>query len=139
MSKRTFIWFGILILFLAVVIPWLVFGAKGDPAAGDQEVPAKLKSGQSLFVTNCGNCHALYSAGTDGNYGPNLDELLAAAGPPEGPTAKETIEQLEGRVLNAVEQGVDSSTTPGRMPGSILNEEQAEEVAAFVARTAGRG
>ena len=44
---------------------------------------------------------------------------------------------LEGRVLNAIENGVDSSTTPGRMPGGILNEEQAKEVAAFVAATAG--
>jgi mono/diheme cytochrome c family protein len=139
MSKRTFIWFGVLILVLAVVIPWLAFRSKGDAGSGGQEVPAALKSGQSLFVVNCGTCHALYSAGTDGNYGPDLDELLAASGPPEGETAKSTIEQTEGRVLNAIEQGVDSSTTPGRMPGGILNEEQAEEVSEFVARTAGRG
>ncbi len=42
-------------------------------------------------------------------------------------------------MLNAVENGVDSSTTPGRMPAGILNEAQAEEVAAFVAATAGQG
>ena len=145
MSKRTFIWFGVLVLVLAVVIPFAAFRAKGDGENGEDEVPASLKSGQSLFVTNCGTCHALYSAGTDGNYAPNLDELLAPNGLPEGETpeeietAEETIEQTEGRVLNAIEQGVDSSTTPGRMPGGILNEQQAEEVAQFVARTAGNG
>jgi mono/diheme cytochrome c family protein len=139
MSKRTFIVFGLLILVLAVVIPWLAFRSKGDAETGDQEVAASLKGGQSLFQTNCGTCHALYSAGTDGNYGPNLDELLAPAGPPAGPTAKGTIEGVEGRVLNAVEKGVDSSTTPGRMPGGILNKEQTQEVAEFVARTAGEG
>jgi mono/diheme cytochrome c family protein len=141
MSKRTFIWFGILILVLAVVIPWLAFRAKGDPDNGDQKVSADLKSGQSLFVTNCGTCHALYSAGTDGNYGPDLDELLAPSGPPEGDpkTVASTVKATEGRVLNAVENGVNASTTPGRMPGGILNEEQAEEVAEFVARTAGEG
>jgi mono/diheme cytochrome c family protein len=134
MSKRTFIWFGILILVLAVVIPWLAFKSKGDGDSGEKAV-----AGESLFVVNCGNCHALYSAGTDGNYAPDLDELLAPTGPPEGETAKSTIEQTEGRVLNAIEQGVNSTTTPGRMPGGILNEEQAEEVAAYVARTAGEG
>jgi mono/diheme cytochrome c family protein len=139
MSKRTFIVFGALILVLAVVIPWLAFRSKGDGANGDQKVAADLKSGQSLFETNCGTCHALYSAGTDGNYGPNLDELLAPAGPPTGPSAADTIKATEGRVLNAVEVGVDSSTTPGRMPGGILNEEQAKEVAKFVGTTAGEG
>lgn len=138
MSKRTFIWFGVLVLVLAVAIPFAAFRAKGDGETA-HEVPSDLKSGQSLFVTNCGNCHALYSAGTDGNYGPNLDELLAASGAPEGETAEDTIKATEGRVLNAIEQGVDSSTTPGRMPGRILNEEQAKEVSEFVATTAGEG
>lgn len=141
MSKRTFIWFGVLVLVLAVVIPFAAFRAKGDGESGDEKVPAGLKTAQSLFVTNCGTCHALSSAGTDGNYAPNLDELLAPAGPPEGDQEKvdETVKNLKGRVLNAIEQGVDSSTTPGRMPGGILNEEQAEEVSEFVARTAGQG
>src|SRR4051794_37150883 len=140
MSKRTFIWFGILVLVLAVVIPFAIFRSKGDASNGDQKVAADLKDGQSLFETNCGTCHTLYSAGTDGNYGPNLDELLAPTGPPEGDPKKieETFEATEGRVLNAVENGINSST-PGRMPGGILNQMQAEEVAAFVGHTAGEG
>jgi mono/diheme cytochrome c family protein len=140
MSKRTFIVFGLLILVLAVVIPWLAFRSKGDATTGDQKVAANLKDGQSLFQTNCGTCHTLYSAGTDGNYGPNLDELLAGSGPPEGDPkkAEEFAESIEARVLNAVENGVNSST-PGRMPGGILNETQAKEVAAFVGHTAGEG
>jgi mono/diheme cytochrome c family protein len=139
MSKRTFIVFGLFVVVLAVVIPWLVFDSKGDAEKGAQEVPANLKSGQSLFQTNCGTCHTLYAAGTDGNYGPNLDELLAPNGPPEGETAAETIEGVEGQVLVAIEKGADGSTTPGRMPGGILNSEQAEEVSEFVAATAGEG
>jgi mono/diheme cytochrome c family protein len=138
MSKRTFIVFGLLVLVLAVVIPWLAFRSKGDAGTGDQQVASNLKGGQSLFQTNCGTCHTLYSAGTDGNYGPNLDELLAPSGPPTGSTAGSTIKATEGRVLNAVENGVNSST-PGRMPGGILNEEQTKEVAEFVANTAGEG
>ena len=139
MSKKTFIVFGLLVLALAVLIPWLAFRSNGDATRGAQEVPSDLKSGQSLFQTNCGTCHTLYAAGTDGNYGPNLDVLLAPSGPPEGSSAASTIESTEGRVLGAIEKGVDSTTTPGRMPGGILNKEQAEEVAEFVARTAGEG
>jgi mono/diheme cytochrome c family protein len=135
MSKRTFIWFGVLILVLAVVIPFAAFRAKGDGETGETEVPSNLKNAQSLFVTNCGTCHALASAGTDGNYAPDLDELLA----PTGEVPEDSIESTEGRVLNAIENGVDSSTTTGRMPAGILNEEQAKEVSEFVARTAGEG
>lgn len=134
MSKRTFIVFGILILVLAALIPWLAFRSKGDANAGAQQVAANLETGQELFKINCGNCHVLYSAGTDGNYGPDLDELLA----PAGPLAEDQIEAAEGRVLSAIENGVDGSA-PGRMPAGILNEAQAEEVAAFVAATAGEG
>jgi mono/diheme cytochrome c family protein len=140
MSKRTFIWFGILVLVLAVVIPFFVFRSKGDAASGPQDVASDLTGGQSLFQTNCGTCHTLYAAGTDGNYGPDLDELLAPTGPPEGDpkTVESTVKSTEGRVLNAVENGINSST-PGRMPGGILNQEQAKEVAEFVANTAGEG
>lgn len=135
MSKRTFIVFGLLVVVLAVVIPWLAFRSSGDANTGDQEVSASLKKGQSLFQTNCGTCHTLYAAGTDGNYGPNLDELLAPTGPP---TEEKAAKGVEERVLNAVEVGVNSGT-PGRMPAGILNEQQAKEVADFVGHVAGAG
>lgn len=136
MSKRTFIAFGLLVVVLAVVIPWLVFNSKGDAQSGKggQAVASDLKSGQKLFQINCGTCHTLAAAGTDGNYGPDLDELLSPAGPAEG----EAVKGLEERVLSAVEKGVDGEA-PGRMPAGILNEEQAQEVAEFVGHTAGRG
>ena len=138
MSRKTFVVFGLVVVVLAAVIPWLVFRADGD-AANARPVASNLKEGQSLFQTNCGTCHTLYAAGTDGNYAPDLDELLAPSGAPEGPNAADTIKATEGRVLNAVENGVDSSTTPGRMPAGILNSTQTKQVAAFVAATAGEG
>jgi mono/diheme cytochrome c family protein len=134
MSKRTFVIFGLLVVVLAVLIPWLAFRSRGDAETGAQKVPANLKGGQALFQTNCGTCHTLYAAGTDGNYAPNLDVLLAPLGPPSG----SSVQQTEGRVLNAIENGVDS-TTPGRMPAGILDGQQAKEVAEFVANTAGEG
>ena len=138
MSKKTFVIFGLLVVFLAVLIPWLAFRADGDAETGGREVAANLRTGQSLFQTNCGNCHTLYAAGSDGNFAPNLDVLLAPSGPPSGDTAQQTITTTQVRVLHAIANGVDS-TTPGRMPGGILSGEQAQEVAEFVAQTAGRG
>jgi len=139
MSKRTFITFGVLLFVLAVVIPWLAFRGSGDANTGAEKVPAHLKTGQALFETNCGTCHTLYAAGTDGNYGPNLDELLAPTGPPEeGEAGEKQIKSTTERVLNAEKEGVDSNT-PGRMPPAILNSEQQLEVAEFVATVAGEG
>jgi mono/diheme cytochrome c family protein len=134
MSKKTFIWFGVLVVVLAVLIPWLAFRSDGDEVEA-ASVPAGLEQGKDLFVTNCGGCHTLYAAGTDGNFGPDLDELLAPAGPLEGSAVK----PAEGRVLSAIENGVDGSTTAGRMPAEIISDEQADEVSEFVAATAGQG
>lgn len=139
MSKRTFYTFAVLVFVLAVAIPWLAFRGSGDANTGAQEVPASLKKGQALFETNCGTCHTLYAAGTDGNYGPDLDELLAPTGPPEaGEAGEKQIKSTTERVLNAEKEGVDSNT-PGRMPPAILNSYQQKEVAEFVATVAGKG
>jgi len=139
MSKRTFILFGLLVAFLAVLIPWLAFRADGDGDRGAEKVAASLEDGQTLFQTNCGNCHTLNSAGTDGNFGPDLDVLLAPNGPPSGEGAETTVKGIADRVLNAIDEGVDSATETGRMPAGILSGPAAEEVAEFVAQTAGRG
>src|ERR1700744_5754264 len=135
MSKRTFITFGLLVFVLAVLIPWLAFRGSGDANTGAEAVPAHLKNGQQLFETNCGTCHTLYAAGTDGNYGPDLDELLAPTGQA---TEAKTEKAIASRVLNAEKEGVDSQT-PGRMPPAILNPDQQEEVAEFVGAVAGAG
>ena len=71
MSKKPFVIFGLLLVFLAFVVPAWAFMRDGDPDRAQTEVPENLKSGQSLFVDNCGNCHKLYSAGTYGEFGPD--------------------------------------------------------------------
>lgn len=137
MSRKTFVVFGLLVALFVVLIPWAVFRSDGDADRGAQGVPAELEEGQTLFQINCGNCHTLYAAGSDGNYGPDLDELLASSGVPTGPGSKDTIKETRDRVLNAIKEGVDGTTTSGRMPPEIISGLQAEEVAEFVANTAG--
>jgi mono/diheme cytochrome c family protein len=119
--------FGIVVVLFAILVPAWAISREGGGDASPQSVPANLEGGKELFVTNCGSCHTLYKAGTDGIVGPNLDELLAPPSP--SPPAAETIQP---RVLSAVENGVG-----GKMPKGILTGPQAEEVAEFVARVAG--
>jgi mono/diheme cytochrome c family protein len=134
MSKRPFVIFGILAVCLAVLIPLWAYLADADEEKLTGGLSASQEEGRSLFATNCGTCHVLSAAGTDGNFGPNLDSLLSPTGPaPDEQTAK----GIQGRVLVAIKEGVDSST-PGRMPGQILTGEQADQVAEFVAQQAGK-
>jgi len=136
MNKKPFVIFGLVLVLLAVVIPAWAFMSDGDPHNGRMEVPSNLEDGQTLFEDNCGNCHKLYAAGTDGDFGPDLDQKLAPAGTP---TDKAAIDGVKSQVLNAIEQGADDPTVPGRMPAGIVAGPVAEEIADFVAATAGRG
>jgi cytochrome c6 len=76
-------------------------------------------AGKKVFETNCGSCHTLAAAGTNGNVGPNLDDLK-----PDMAT-----------VVHQVTNG------GGGMPafGSQLSEAQIQSVAKYVASAAGNG
>jgi cbb3-type cytochrome c oxidase subunit III len=62
----------------------LVRGADADAVAAyvaaNAGVPGKgggaPTSGKDIFTSNCGSCHTLAAAGTSGNVGPNLDDLM---------------------------------------------------------------
>jgi mono/diheme cytochrome c family protein len=88
----------------------------GTPQPPDQEQPLSPaeEHGRELFIQNCGSCHTLDAAGTDGDIGPNLGEL-----------------QLdEADVQNAIERG---GTGTGNMPQNLVTGQDAADVAAFVA------
>ena len=72
--------------------------------------------GKDLFASTCGSCHTLAAAGTTGAVGPNLDDL----------------QPDQGTVQGAIQSG------PGAMPSNLLTGAQAQQVAAFVAASAGR-
>ena len=74
-------------------------------------------SGKVVFVDNCGSCHTLAAAGTDGQVGPDLDDLK-----PDTAT-----------VVNQVTNG------GGGMPafGSQLSQAQIQAVSKYVSSVAG--
>jgi mono/diheme cytochrome c family protein len=123
--------FGIVAVLFAVLIPAWAISREGGEEASPSAVSPNLEGGKELFVTNCGACHTLAKAGTDGIIGPDLDDQLAPAGPPPTP------EGIKPRVLTAILNGFDSQEE-SRMPPGILAGPDAELVADFVARVAGR-
>lgn len=127
MNKRVFVSFLLLAVLLAVIVPLWAFSKDGS---SDNEVSSSDEVAQDLFATNCGSCHVLDAAGTDGVVGPNLDVRLAPAGPAEG----EAIDGTRSRVLSAIQTGLGN----GRMPAGILQGEQAETVSQYVAEVAGQ-
>jgi len=127
MNKRVFVSFLLVAVLLAVIIPFWAFSKDGS---SDEDLSASDEASRDLFVTNCGSCHTLAEAGTDGVVGPNLDDRLAPAGPAEG----EAIDGTRDRVLSAIETGLGN----GRMPAGILQGEQAVEVSQYVAEVAGQ-
>ncbi|MDP9188225.1 MAG: cytochrome c [Actinomycetota bacterium] len=127
MKRSTLVLFWIVAIGCAIVLPALAISREGGEEASPQSVPADLQEGKQLFVTNCGSCHVLYRAGTDGVIGPDLDETLA----PPSPTPVDPA-TIQPRVQSAIENGIE-----GRMPQGILTGPQAEQVASFVAQVAG--
>jgi mono/diheme cytochrome c family protein len=129
MSKRPFIVFGIFAVICILVIPFVALGREGDENAATVKVASQDVEAKDLFANNCGTCHTLAAAGTDGVVGPDLDDLLV----PSGTNTAELYEGNAGRVLHAVQCGIE-----GRMPRGILEEEEAKTVAQFVAAYAGQ-
>lgn len=126
MNRSTWVMFAIFAAIFAIAIPAWAISREGGEDASEQSVSDSQEEGKELFQINCGSCHTLAKAGTDGVVGPNLDDLLAPPGAPPDPAA------IKPRVLNAIENGIQ-----GRMPADILSGDQAEKVADFVSQTAG--
>ena len=85
-----------------------------------EEPTAKEELGKQLFIENCKSCHTLEAVQAHGVIGPNLDELSGID---------------KQRVLNAIKLG---GTGSGRMPPGLLEGEDADAVATYVADVAGR-
>ena len=84
-------------------------------------------SGKKLFLTEgkCGGCHTMKDAGSRGEVGPNLD---AAFQQPKADGFKES------GIENVVLDQIRFPTTGSGMPANLLEGQDAEDVAAYVAR-----
>lgn len=128
MSKRTFVIFGIFAVLFGVLVPVWAINKEGSQGASPEKVASSDSAAKVLFQENCGTCHTLARAGTDGIVGPNLDELLGQG----------TADANVTRVQNAIANGFNTEDFEGYMPAGILQGQNAERVADFVSRVAGQ-
>jgi mono/diheme cytochrome c family protein len=123
MSKRPFVIFGIFAVICLVVLPFWALAKEGSSDASPEgSVSASDQQGLELFQINCGACHTLAAAGTDGVVGPDLDMRFGTG--PKSSLQKSTYTT----VLTTIQNGLG-----GRMPKGILQGAQAKAVAQFVA------
>jgi mono/diheme cytochrome c family protein len=117
-----------------------------DAGGGDRQ------RGRELFIESCGGCHELADAGTTGTVGPNLDYAFyqyrvdASGADPDDPDFQAQLADpgVTSTVRNTVRGQIAYPVTdppsglPG-MPADILEGQDADDVAAYVASVAGLG
>jgi len=94
-------------------------GKKAAGGGGGGGNAALIAQGKQLFQQNCGTCHTLKDAGTNGKVGPVLDQV-------------KPNKQL---VLSAIKNGGLGS---GTMPANIVTGKDAQAVATYVSTVAGK-
>ena len=114
---------GMGILAFGIVLPTLVIAGNSKQertGTADIKLNASERRGQQLFGERCNQCHVLAAAETNGRTGTNLDDLR----PPKS------------LVLDAIAKG--RARGAGNMPAQLVRGKEAEDVAAFVAKVAGK-
>lgn len=88
---------------------------------------SNLVTGKKLFASNCASCHTLSHANSTGTVGPNLDDAFRQD---RADGVKST--SIEG----LVSYWIQYPSTQGAMPAMLLKGQDAQDVAAYVARVA---
>lgn len=118
-----------------VAIPALFLhgnNANANRQVGGVKLTPGEKKGREQFAVSCAFCHTLAAANAFGKVGPNLDQIK-----PSKSLVLHTI--ANGCLPNA--SGSNSSEAclgQGVMPADILQGQQADQVASFVAAVAGK-
>ena len=110
---------------LGLAVPALVI-ADREPAEGgtaplrDVKASSEIEEGKELFRQTCASCHTLAAANARGVTGPDLDGIG---------------EMTVDRVTTAIRVG---GTGQKRMPAELLEGDDAEAVAEYLAAVAGK-
>ena len=115
----------IVILLLGVAVPLAIGVVNSNDhaksAPGGVDLNAAQTNGRGVFAKYCSTCHTLKACNAVGKVGPNLDVLH----PPKG------------LILDAIAKG--RARGQGQMPAGLVDGQDAQDVAAYVAAAAGRG
>jgi mono/diheme cytochrome c family protein len=126
--------FAVVYVGFGVVIPGaLLIGnhANASSQVGGIKLNAAEKSGRELFGQHCGVCHTLAAANAVGKVGPNLDTL--------GPNVAILLHTMAyGCLPNAPQNSPETCLGQGVMPADVVVGKNAQDVAEFVAKVAGK-
>ena len=89
------------------------------------------RAGRELFGQHCGVCHTLAASNSVGKVGPNLDLVM-----PSETLVLHTINN--GCLPNAPTGSPETCLGYGVMPSDVVTGRQAQQVASFVAKVAGK-
>ena len=114
----------VVVVGLGVAVPLAVGLVNGDDhaknAPGGVDLTASEASGRATFAKYCSTCHTMKASNAVGKVGPNLDVLH----PPKG------------LILDAIKNG--RARGQGQMPAGVVDGQDAQDVAAYVAAVAGQ-
>jgi cytochrome c2 len=113
---------GALLASLAVLLS-TACGTGGPASGGDASAGKRVFQGEG----KCGSCHTLADAGSKGTVGPNLDHAFAAS---------KYDGFKESGIQNVVLDQIRYPTTGSGMPANLVEGNDADNVAAYVARCA---
>jgi mono/diheme cytochrome c family protein len=117
---------------LLAALPAGSLAACGDTIEVAQSDPPEIKRGAELFQERCSGCHTMDEAGAQGS---KPDRAPTQSGErTNGPNFNQRTESREN-VLFAIRNGGFSGAI---MPANIVVGRDAEDVAAFVAKYAGK-
>jgi mono/diheme cytochrome c family protein len=132
-SNITITMFVITAVVFGVGLPLLMLTGNHHNASaqvGGVKLTASEKSGRELFGEHCGVCHTLAGANAVGKVGPNLDILKPAQS-----IVLHTINN--GCLPNPPKGSTEGCLGQGVMPADVVQGQDAQNVAAFVAKVAG--
>jgi mono/diheme cytochrome c family protein len=106
--------------------------ANANRQVGGIKLSGAEKKGRELFGQSCGVCHTLAAANAVGKVGPNLDQIQ--------PSASLVLHTIQNGCLQKPPPSQSNQTCLGQgtMPANILYGTQANQVAQFVAKVAGK-
>jgi mono/diheme cytochrome c family protein len=114
-------------LLVGLGIPlWVVLAhssSHAKQAPGGIDLTSAQASGREIFTIRCANCHTLAASNAVGRVGPNLDQLNGGNVP-------------KGLILDAIKNG--RAEGRGQMPAGVIDGQDAQDVASYVNRVAGR-
>jgi mono/diheme cytochrome c family protein len=128
---------GLFALLIGIGVPALVMASNSNNeskrAPGGVDLTTAERHGRILFAKNCSTCHTLKAAHGAGKVGPNLDVLIAGI---NGSSVQDTTKNRVTFIKDAIANG--RARGAGQMPAELLDGQDAQDVANFVARVAGR-